>query len=84
MKQHSKVYRWGVRKRGKIGKHGKIGVKRKWWILAQLPYYPQGNGRQVIQGGTMELRTRRKTQRAGKVKGCKDKRDPGRIPDTFM
>ena len=25
-RQHSKIYRWGIR-RGKTGKHGKIGVK---------------------------------------------------------
>ena len=30
---------------GKTGRHGKEG-ERKWWILTQLPYSPQGNGRQ--------------------------------------
>ena len=28
------------------GKHGKVGVKRKWWVLAQSLYSPQGNLRQ--------------------------------------
>ena len=41
-KQHSKVLdRWGVRRRGKAGKHGKVRVKVKWWkwwVLAQPPY----------------------------------------------
>ena len=37
------LYRWGIRKRGKIRKHGKLGVKRKWWALAQPPYFQQGN-----------------------------------------
>ena len=36
----------GVRRRGKTGKNGKIGVKRKWWVIAQPPYSSQGNGRQ--------------------------------------
>ena len=43
--QHLKtLYRWGVR-RGTTGKYGKIGVKRKWWVLAGSPYSLQGNGR---------------------------------------
>ena len=47
------LYSWGVRRRGKIGKQGKVGVKRKWWVLAQPPYSPQGNGR-FTWDGTME------------------------------
>ena len=44
--QPSKVlYRWGVRRRGKTGKHGKVGVKRKCRVLAQPPFSPQGNKR---------------------------------------
>ena len=27
-------YRWGFRRRGKIEKHRKVRVKRKWWVLA--------------------------------------------------
>ena len=43
-RQHSKaLYLWGVRGRGKTGKHGKVGVTRKWRVLAQLPYSPQEN-----------------------------------------
>ena len=46
-RQHSKVlYRWGYRRRGKMGNNGKVGMKRKWWVLAQLPYAPKGNRRQ--------------------------------------
>ena len=46
-RKHSKVlYRWGVRRRGKTGNHGKEAVKRKWWVLTQNHYSPQGNGRQ--------------------------------------
>ena len=37
---------WGLRRRGMTGKYGKVGVKRKWWVLAQVPYSVQGNGRQ--------------------------------------
>ena len=35
----------GVRRKGKTGKHGKVEVKREWWVLSQPPYSPQGNGR---------------------------------------
>ena len=35
----------GVRRRRKIKKHGKVGVKIVWWVSAQSPYYQQGNGR---------------------------------------
>ena len=45
-RQHSKIYCWGVRRRGKTGKHGKVEVKRNWSVLAQPPYSPQGNGKQ--------------------------------------
>ena len=34
------LFYWGVRRRGKTGKHGKVGVKSKWLILAQPPYSP--------------------------------------------
>ena len=27
-------------------KHGKVEVKRKWWVLAQPPYSSHGSGRQ--------------------------------------
>ena len=46
-RQHSKVlYRCRVRRRGKTGNHGKVGLKRKWWVLVQSPYSRQGNERQ--------------------------------------
>ena len=39
---------WGgwVKRRKKTVKHGKVGVKRRWWALAQPPHSLQGNGRQ--------------------------------------
>ena len=41
-RQHSKVlYPWQVRRRVNTGKHGKVGVKRKGWVLAQPSYYLQ-------------------------------------------
>ena len=41
-RQHSKaLYLWGVRRRRKTGE---VEVKRKWWVLAQPPYFRQGNG----------------------------------------
>ena len=40
------LYHWGVRRIGNTGNHGKVGVKRKWWVLAYPPYSPQGNGKQ--------------------------------------
>ena len=91
-RQHSKIlYRWGVKRRGKIVKHGKVEVKRKWWVFAQPPYSLQGN-RTCTQGGTRgidHLMWRRTqggtrgighlmwmtTQGAGIVKGWEDKRD---------
>ena len=36
----------GVRRRGRTGKHGKVGVKKKWWVLARPPYSLQGYRRQ--------------------------------------
>ena len=36
----------GLSRRGKTGKHRKVEMKRKWWILVEPPYYLQGNGRQ--------------------------------------
>ena len=26
--------------------HGKIEVKRKWWVLARTPYFPKGSEKQ--------------------------------------
>ena len=50
-RQHSKPpFYWVVSRRGKTGKYGKVEVKRKRWVLTQLSYSPQGNGR-VTQGG---------------------------------
>ena len=84
--QHSKViYRWGVRG-GKTGKNGKLGVQRKWLVFAQPPYSPKGNRRQSprmepFNKGIDHLK--RRTQGAGIIKGQKDKREHGHIPDIF-
>ena len=32
------------------GKHGKVGVKRKWWILAQPPLFPARKQEAATQG----------------------------------
>ena len=81
--QHSKVlYRWGVRRRGETGRRGKVGVKRKWWVLAQLQYSLQENGRNHRTRGIDHL-TRRRAQGPGILKNWEYKRDGGRIPDTF-
>ena len=52
--QHSKVlYRWGVRRKGKMVKHRKVGVKRKWWVLA---LFPARKWEAVTQDGTIKPR----------------------------
>ena len=51
------LYRWGIRRRGKTGNHGKVEVKRKWWVLAHPPYSPQGN-RESTYGEMMEYNER--------------------------
>ena len=33
----------GVRRKHEKVKHGKVEVKRKWWVLAQPLYSPQGS-----------------------------------------
>ena len=49
-RQHSKaLYHWGVRRRERTGKHGKVGVKRKRQVLVQLSFSLQGNGRQSLR-----------------------------------
>ena len=56
----------GVRRKGKAGKHGEVGVKRKCWVLVESPYSPQGTGRQlprVEPGG--------ETTRCGGEPGCR-------------
>ena len=80
--QHSKaLHCWGVRRRGEIGKHGKIEVKRKWWGLAQPPYSAQGNGRQLprVETTGIDHLKGRITLGAGIVKGLEYKQYPGRI-----
>ena len=36
----------GGQEKRKAGNHGKVGVERKWWVLAQPPYPQQENGGQ--------------------------------------
>ena len=79
-RQHSKVlYRWEVTRRGKRRSEEKeVGFSSVSLFLARIL-------KAVTQGGTtgIENQTRRKTQGAGIVKGWEEKRDHGRIPDTF-
>ena len=52
-RHHSKIlHRWGVRRRGKIGKHGKVGVKRVVGF-SSASLFPTSKQEAVIQGGTM-------------------------------
>ena len=59
--------------RKETGKHGKGGLKRKWYALAQPPYSPQRIWRQSptvepLNSG-IDHPTRSRTQEAGIVKG---------------
>ena len=58
-----------------------------WWVLAHLPYSPQGNERQSLRVELWNQRDRspdaEENPGAGIVKGWEDKRERGRIPDTF-
>ena len=77
------LYDWGVRRRGKTGKHGNVEAKRKWWVLAQTPYSQQGKWRKSPSVDPMGIDhpTRRIIKGAGKIKGWEDQLDRGRIPD---
>ena len=59
---------WGgiVRKRGKTGKQGKVGVKRKWCFSSASPF-PAWKQEAITLGGIrgIDHQTRRKTQRLG-------------------
>ena len=68
----------GVRRRENRGKRGKAGVKRKWWVLAQSPYSPQGQGRR--QSPRVEPWIQGDRQPDAEEKW---KREWGRIPDSF-
>ena len=76
-----------VRRRGKAGKHGKVGLKKQWWVLAQVPYSPQGNRSQSPRVGPWKQGDRPPDAEANPesriVKGWEDKRDRGLIPETF-
>ena len=74
----------GVRRRRKTGKHGKVEVKRKRWVLAQPSYYLQVNGRQSpwVEPGGIDHSMQR-TQGGSIIKGWEDKRDCGCILDTL-
>ena len=79
-RQHSKIlYHWEVRRRGKTGKHRKVGVKRKWWVLAQppIPHKETGGsypGWNHLTRGIDHL-TWRRTQGDGIVKGWEEKQE---------
>ena len=49
----------GDAEKSKTGKHGKLGVKGKWWVLAQPPHSLQGNGRQSPRVEPREYNTLR-------------------------
>ena len=82
-----KYYIAGGQEKRKDRKTWKSRVKRRAWVLAQPPDFPQGNGRQLSRlepwNQGVDHLTRRRTQGAGIFKGREDKRDRGRIPDTF-
>ena len=67
----------GVMRKGKTGKHRKATVIRKWCVLAQSPYSPQGNRRQSpkVETTRIEYLSRRITQGASIVKGWEEKLD---------
>ena len=51
-RQQSKVlYRWGVRRRGKTGKHRKVGEK-KVMGFSSASLFPERKWKAVTQGGT--------------------------------
>ena len=53
-RQHSKLlYRWGVRRRGKTGKHGEI-EEENVATFSSASLFPARKGKAVSQGGTME------------------------------
>ena len=85
-RQHSNVrYHKGVRGRGKTGKHGKGEVKGKGCVLAHPPLFPTRKREAVTHGGIrgIDYPTRRRILGSGIIKSWEDKRDRGRIPDTF-
>ena len=61
------------------------GKKRKWWGLAQPHYSPKGNGKQSHRVETMGIDhlMQRITKGADLFIVSEDKRDHGRIKDTF-
>ena len=56
-------------------KHGKVEVKRKWWVLAQHSYSPPPSKREAfVHGGNRGDRpSDDDTQGAGIVKGWEEK-----------
>ena len=77
----------GVIQKRKGTKTWKSRVKRKWWVLAQPPYSLQGNWRQSLRVELWNHGDRppaARTQGADIIKGWEDKRDRGRITDTFI
>ena len=60
-------------------------MKRKWWVLAQPPYSPQGNRRHSPRVEPFKQGNRPPdVEGNGIVKGRENKWDHGRIPDTLM
>ena len=69
----------------RMGKHGKVEVERKWWVSAHPSHSLQGNARKSPEWKPAGDRppTRKIPGRTSIIKGWEDKRDLGRIPDTF-
>ena len=64
---------------------GEVDVKKKVVGFSSASLFPARKRKVVTQGGIRGIGhpTRRRTQGSGIVKGWKDKRDHGRIPDAF-
>ena len=84
-RQHSKVlYRCGGRRRGKRKTRESRREEKVVGFRSAFVFLTRKR-ETVTQGGTtgIDQLTRRRTQGAGIVKGWKEKRDRGRMPDTF-
>ena len=75
---------WGKEKR-KDGRTWKSTSEEKVVGFSSASLFPARRREAVTQDGIrgIDHSTRRRTQGAGIVKGWEDKRDRGRIPDTF-
>ena len=79
------LFRWGGQEKRKDKKTRKSKSEEEVLNFSSASLFPARKREPVIQGGTrgIDPLTRRRTQGDGIVKGWEDKRDRGRIPDTF-